>query len=82
VLTLPMVSAAIHSRASRPLFLIDLALPRDVAPAAADLPNVFLYNLDDLARLADENIAHGAPKSPAPAPSSNPCRRALEQVRP
>lgn len=58
VLTLPMVSAAIHARASRPLFLIDLALPRDVVPAAADLPNVFLYNLDDLARLADENIAH------------------------
>jgi len=58
VLTLPMIAAAMRARASRPLFLIDLALPRDIAPAATDLPNVFLYNLDDLARLAEENIAH------------------------
>lgn len=57
VLTAAMIHAAMHQRASRPLFLIDLALPRDIEPAAAELPNVFLYNLDDLARLAEENIA-------------------------
>lgn len=57
ILELPTVHAAMQQRASRPLFLIDLALPRDIAPAVAKLPNVFLYNLDDLARLADENIA-------------------------
>lgn len=57
VLTTPMVYAAMHKRASRPLFLIDLALPRDIDAGAAELPNVFLYNLDDLARLAEENIA-------------------------
>ena len=57
VLTVPMVYAAMHKRASRPLFLIDLALPRDIEPGAAELPNVFVYNLDDLARLAEENIA-------------------------
>lgn len=58
VLTLPMIYSAMHAHASHPLFLIDLALPRDIEPAAAELPNVFLYNLDDLARLAEENIAH------------------------
>ena len=58
LLTLPMVYGAMRARSSRPLFLIDLALPRDIAPAVAELPNVYLYNLDDLARLAEENIAH------------------------
>ena len=57
VLTTAMIYAVMHQRASRPLFLIDLALPRDIEPGAAELPNVFVYNLDDLARLAEENIA-------------------------
>jgi glutamyl-tRNA reductase len=51
------VTAAIHRRPARPLFFIDLALPRDVEAATASLQNVFLYNLDDLAKIADENRA-------------------------
>jgi glutamyl-tRNA reductase len=57
VLTQELVAAAMRRRAARPLFLIDLALPRDVEPAAAALANVFLYNLDDLAEIAEENLA-------------------------
>lgn len=49
--------AAMHKRPARPLFFIDQALPRDVDPGVADIQNVFLYNLDDLARIAEENRA-------------------------
>lgn len=58
VLTAELVAAAMKRRAARPLFLIDLALPRDIDPAAAALANVFLYNLDDLAAIAEDNLAH------------------------
>lgn len=50
-------AAAMRRRPARPLFLLDLALPRDVEAGAADLQNVFVYNLDDLAKIADENRA-------------------------
>ena len=44
------------------LFFIDLALPRDVEPAVAEFANVFLYNLDDLAKITEENRAARAAK--------------------
>lgn len=49
--------AAMHKRPARPLFFIDQALPRDVDPSVGRIQNVFLYNLDDLARIAEENRA-------------------------
>ncbi len=52
-----MVRAVIRRRPDRPIFLIDLAVPRDIDPSAADLPNVYLYNLDDLSAMANENLA-------------------------
>jgi glutamyl-tRNA reductase len=55
VLTLAGTKAAMHKRPARPLFFIDQALPRDIDPAVADIDNVFLYNLDDLAKIAEEN---------------------------
>ena len=57
VMTLAAAKAAMHKRPARPLFFIDQALPRDVDPAVADVENVFLYNLDDLAKIAEENRA-------------------------
>ena len=50
------IETAMRKRPTRPLLFLDLALPRDVeAGAAAGAGNVFLYNLDDLAKIAEEN---------------------------
>ena len=57
VVTLEAARAAMQKRPDRPLFFIDQALPRDVDPGVAELENVFLYNLDDLARIAEQNRA-------------------------
>jgi len=57
VVTRAMTAAALQRRPARPLFFIDLALPRDVDAAVGKLENVFLYNLDDLAKIAEENRA-------------------------
>ena len=57
IATQEIIRAAMKHRPARPLFFIDLALPRDVDPAAAEGENVFLYNLDDLAKIAEENLA-------------------------
>jgi glutamyl-tRNA reductase len=43
------------TRPDRPLFIFDLAVPRDVEPSAGELPGVKLFNIDDLASIAAEN---------------------------
>jgi glutamyl-tRNA reductase len=50
------VQAASEARGQRPLFLIDIAVPRDIDPAVRDLPGVFLYDLDDLKSVSDANL--------------------------
>jgi len=56
ILTGPQLAKAAATHRSVPLFVIDLAVPRNVEPSAAELSNVFLYNLDDLAAIANENL--------------------------
>lgn len=51
-----MVQAAVPMRRVRPLFVIDIAVPRDVAPDAGDVEQVFLYNIDDLQTIVRENL--------------------------
>ena len=50
------VRAARRGRHHRPLFLIDIAVPRDIAPGVGKLDGVFLYDLDDLRTVADANM--------------------------
>jgi len=50
------VEAAQAVRRNRPLFLIDIAVPRDIDPEAAKVKGVFLYDLDDLRSVADANL--------------------------
>ena len=57
VVTRADVSAAMKKRRAQPLFFIDLAMPRDVEAGVSREENVFLYNLDDLAKIADANLA-------------------------
>jgi glutamyl-tRNA reductase len=57
VLTKARVEAVMRSRRNRPLFVIDIAVPRDVEPAAGEIEQVFLYNIDDLQATVRENIA-------------------------
>lgn len=52
------VRAAMKHRPARPLFVMDLAVPRDVESRTADLDNVFLYLFTDLAAIANEHLKH------------------------
>jgi len=49
------VEKILPARRNRPLVLVDIAVPRDIDPAVAQLPNVFLYDIDDLEAVVREN---------------------------
>ncbi|HVL69181.1 MAG TPA: glutamyl-tRNA reductase [Vicinamibacterales bacterium] len=51
------IERVMKARRERPLFIIDIALPRDVDPAAGAIEQVFLYNVDDLKGIVKENLA-------------------------
>ena len=57
ILTKARVDAVMRPRRNRPLFIIDIALPRDVDASAGEIEQVFLYNIDDLQATVRENLA-------------------------
>src|SRR5262249_24365753 len=54
------IEAVMRPRRGRPLFIIDIAVPRDVEAAAGEIEQVFLYNIDDLQASVRENMARRA----------------------
>ncbi|MCG7386509.1 glutamyl-tRNA reductase [Paenibacillus sp. ACRRY] len=56
VLDASVVRESMKRRQSRPLFLIDIAVPRDIDPAIGELSNVFLYDIDDLEGIVESNL--------------------------
>ena len=57
MLTRDQVERALPARKGRPLFLIDLAVPRDLDPAIHELDDCYLYNIDDLEAVVAETLA-------------------------
>jgi glutamyl-tRNA reductase len=55
VLTREMLERAIAARNGRPVFVMDLGVPRNVAADAAGLYNLYLYNIDDLGEIVEQN---------------------------
>jgi len=66
IITAKMVQDAMSSRAHHPLYLVDLAVPRDVDPMSVEVPDVSLYCIDDLTKVVAkhrEGREHAASKA-------------------
>jgi glutamyl-tRNA reductase len=60
ILTLDVVSRALRDRRHRPLFVIDIGVPRNADPAIDQIDNLYRYDLDDLGSVANENAEQRA----------------------
>ena len=56
ILDKPTVAAALERRRDAPVFLIDIAVPRNVAPDVNELEDAYLYDVDDLQSVAADNL--------------------------
>ena len=56
ILDKPIVASALERRRDAPVFLIDIAVPRNVAPEVNDLEDAYLYDVDDLQSVAADNL--------------------------
>jgi glutamyl-tRNA reductase len=55
LITRGAAAAAVRKRRHRPIFMVDLAVPRDIEPAVAELSDVYLFSIDDLQHIVEEN---------------------------
>lgn len=58
LLTKEQLATVMPKREDRPLFMIDISVPRNLDPAIGELPNVYLYDIDDLEGIVEENLEH------------------------
>ena len=56
IITHEEMRAVMNKRRNRPVFLIDIAVPRNIEPSVNELESVFLYDVDDLKKVVDSNI--------------------------
>ncbi|GGH33609.1 glutamyl-tRNA reductase [Paenibacillus segetis] len=56
VVTASQVANSMKQRPDQPLFIIDIAVPRDIDPSISELQNVFLYDIDDLEGIVENNL--------------------------
>lgn len=58
IVGLGMVERALKARKHRPMFMVDLAVPRDIEPEVAELNDVYLYTVDDLSKVVQEGLGN------------------------
>jgi glutamyl-tRNA reductase len=56
IINLAAVKSALKKRRHRPMFMVDIAVPRDIDPAVKELDDVYLFTIDDLQQVVDENM--------------------------
>ena len=56
IITREMAAQALRARKRRPMFMVDIAVPRDIAPEVAELEDVYLFTVDDLQSVVNENM--------------------------
>ena len=56
IVTRRMVEQAMATRRRKPMFMVDIAVPRDIEAGVAELPDVYLYGIDDLRQVIDDNL--------------------------
>ncbi len=56
IITRDMAAAALRARKRRPIFMVDIAVPRDIEASVAELEDVYLFTVDDLQSVVNENM--------------------------